>query len=64
MTKIYVCDIQWDTDGDKETLKVLPTKYTFQFDISEDEIDDDFVSDYISDLTGYCHFGFEYEIIK
>lgn len=64
MIKVYVYDIQWDTDGDKETLKVLPTEYAFQFDMSEDEIDDDFVSDYISDLTGYCHFGFEYEIIK
>lgn len=64
MIKVHVYDIQWDTDGDKETLKVLPAKYTFKFDMSEDEIDDDFVSDYISDLTGYCHFGFKYEIIK
>ena len=62
--KLDVHDIKWDTDGDNNPLKELPTESVLQFDMSEEEIDEDFISDYISDLTGFCHFGFEYEIIK
>ena len=62
--KVYVHDIKWDTDGDNDLLKELPTESILQFDMLEEEIDEDFISDYISDLTGFCHFGFKYEIIE
>lgn len=43
-------NILWDTDGDTDTLDSLPTEIEIPDNISEDEI-----SDYISDITGYCH---------
>lgn len=46
-------DIQWDTDGDLGALESLPAEIPIP-----DGIDDDAVSDYISDLTGFCHFGY------
>lgn len=50
-------NIQWDTDGDQELLKELPT----EIDIPDGMDDEDEISDYISDVTGFCHKGFELE---
>ena len=47
--------IKWDTDGDMEILKELPT----EIEIPEDMTDEDDISDYLSDKTGYCHMGFD-----
>ena len=56
-------NIQWDTDDedyeDDEELD-LPKEIYIPEDI--DLKDDDEVSDYLSDLTGFCHFG--YELVK
>jgi len=52
-TTYRVTDIQWDTDGD--TSVDLPTEMEV---IAENE---DAVGDTLSDLTGYCHFGFKVE---
>lgn len=56
-------NIQWDTDGDQEEFDELPTEIEIPKDfISENgEVDEDTVSDYISDETGFCHYGFEIE---
>ena len=48
-------DIQWDTDHDKELFDSLPSEIAIPDNIS----DDDEISDYISDETGFCHFGFK-----
>lgn len=48
-------NIKWDTDGDMELLHELPK----EIDIPQDMTDEDEISDYISDLTGFCHSGFE-----
>ena len=66
-----IINIKWDTDGDKELLKILPTEIdiTEEFDFEEYEIDGEFeeeqllddISDWVSDTYGYCHFGFEIE---
>ena len=48
-----VTNILWDTDVDTDTLDSLPTEIEIPDNISEDEI-----SDYISDITGYCHMGY------
>ena len=46
-------NIEWDVDfGDDVS---LPN----EIDIPEYIIDEDEISDYLSDLTGYCHKGFE-----
>jgi hypothetical protein len=66
-----ITNIKWDTDGDKELLKTLPTEIdiTEEFDFEkyedngyfdEDQLLDD-ISDWLSDTYGYCHFGFEIE---
>ena len=66
-----IINIKWDTDGDKELLKILPTEIdiTEEFDFEEYEIDGEFekeqllydISDCLSYNYGYCHFGFEIE---
>lgn len=59
--KAIVTNIQYDTDGEVVT---LPTQLEIDIpsDIEEDDVDD-FVSDEISNITGYCHFGFEMKMI-
>ena len=56
-------NIKWDTDGDEEVLESLPTEIEIPDEIIEDidDIDDynDEIGDYISEVTGFCHFGFE-----
>ena len=48
-------NIKWDTDGDMELLNELPT----EIDIPNNMDDEDEISDYLSDQTGFCHDGFE-----
>lgn len=45
--------ILWDVDFE-EDLKSLPT----EVEIPEGMEDEDEISDYLSDLTGFCHKGF------
>ena len=47
-------DIIWDVDNNDD-LKHLPT----EIKIPEGITDEDDISDYISDKTGFCHEGFE-----
>lgn len=48
-------NIKWDTDGDIEVLKQLPT----ELEIPEGMTDEEEIFDYLSDETGFCHYGFE-----
>lgn len=50
-------NIQWDTDGDEKVLADLPT----EIEIPEGITDTEDISDYISNETGFCHFGFTIE---
>ena len=50
---LYAINIQWDVD-DNEDLKYLPQKVK----IPRGMDDDDTISDYLTNLTGFCHFGF------
>lgn len=50
-------NIKWDTDEDMALLENLPK----EIEIPEDIEDEDEISDYITDETGFCHFGFEIE---
>lgn len=58
-------NIQYDTDGE---LVDLPETFEVdanvvyekgQVDPDDEQGIEDFLSDYISDQTGFCHFGFE-----
>lgn len=61
--KIKVSNIKYDTDG----LKVkLPKALTFIIKdgaISHNEIEN-IISNNISDRTGFCHFGFNFRIVR
>lgn len=50
-------NIEQDTDGDMTLLESLPK----EIEIPEDIEDKDEISDYLTDETGFCHFGFEIE---
>lgn len=49
-------NIKWDTDGDMELLNELPTEMEIPEGMDDDE---DEISDYLSDQTGFCHDGYE-----
>ena len=58
-------NIKWDTTGNTEVLETLPTEVDLpdeKFEIDSYENEDEFlgdVSEYLSDVYGYCHYGFE-----
>lgn len=61
-------NIKWDTDGDTEVLDdlpkemKLPDKLQKLCDIDmEDAMEE--ISDWLSDETGFCHYGFELTLI-
>lgn len=47
--------IEWDTDGHNETLAFLPE----EIELPEGLSDEESISDYISEQTGFCHRGYE-----
>lgn len=57
-------NIKWDVDC-LEDLKDLPEEIEIPNDLFDDGYENDRdgymeeVSDYISDVTGFCHFGFD-----
>ena len=55
--KYLITNIQYDTDGqDIDLPKVL------LIDVEDDEEDvQEYLSDEISNITDYCHFGFDFE---
>lgn len=48
-------DIDEDYDEDLDTLQMLPD----EIEIPEGMIEEDEISDYISDVTGFCHNGYD-----
>ena len=53
MSRLVAINIQWDVDNE-EDLDGLPQRVI----LPEGMTDDDEISDYLSDLTGFCHRGF------
>lgn len=53
MSRLVAINIQWDVDYE-EDLEGLPQRVI----LPEGMTDDDEISDYLSDLTGFCHYGF------
>lgn len=51
-------NIEWDVDCEKD-LEFLPTEIDIPDYLVVDGEYEDEISDYISDLTGYCHKGFQ-----
>ena len=57
MTKFIVTGIKYDTDGEKVD---LPDSLEIEVPDNEEDIEQ-FLSDEISNRTGFCHFGFSIE---
>ena len=53
MSRLAAINIQWDVDNE-EDFDSLPQRVI----LPEGMTDDDEISDYLSDLTGFCHRGF------
>lgn len=53
-------NIIWDVDN-KEDLDMLPSEIEIPEDMIDEagEVDDDEISDYLSDVTGFCHKGYK-----
>jgi hypothetical protein len=60
--KAIVTNVKFDTDGE---VVDLPVEFEIEVpsDIVEEQDIDDFVSDEISNITGFCHYGFEMKLI-
>lgn len=52
-------NIKWDTDSNKDVEASLPKELDIPDEIRDDE---EAVSDYLSNMTGYCHEGFDLEM--
>ncbi len=53
-------NIHWETDGDLDVFLSLPN----EIDIPDGMVDEDEISDYISNQTGWCHSGYELDMEK
>ncbi|HEY9659556.1 MAG TPA: hypothetical protein V6C65_13945 [Allocoleopsis sp.] len=62
MTTVRIHSIQWDTDGEKIA---LPQEVTLSFDDEtfDQEEAEDVMADTLTEMTGFCHKGFKYDII-
>ena len=52
---MYATHIQWDTDGNDEIREQLPQTIPIPNGMTDEEA----ISDYLSDQTGFCHKGFQ-----
>ena len=52
-------NIQWDVD-ETEELENLPAEIEIPDEIANSEYEDA-ISDYITDVTGFCHWGYDLE---
>jgi hypothetical protein len=67
--KVEVSNIQWDTDdlsGLPETMiiEVPADEFTFQDKSDYDDIAGEYASNEISDQVGFCHTGFDLQILS
>lgn len=62
MAKYKVTDIKYDTDGEEIDLpKELEIEVATEFEIEDDLLD--YISDEISNITGFCHKGFKINLV-
>lgn len=56
---VKAVNIQWDIDS-RSDLQFLPTEIMIPTEVlNEAKENDDAISDYITDVTGFCHRGFD-----
>lgn len=57
--KIYITDIDWDTDGESKEELGLPDVV-----VVTDDIDEDDIADMLSDEYGFCVNSFSIEAVE
>lgn len=57
--KFRVSNIKYDTDGE-----MIPLPQELVLELADHEFVEDELSELVSDLTGFCHHGFEYEVVE
>lgn len=64
VVSVKAVDIEWDTDGGDMEALCLSTEMEIPLDvaITDSEIDEDAIGDYISNKSGFCHYGFAIEV--
>ena len=64
VVSVKAVDIEWDTDGGNMEALCLSTEMEIPLDvaITDGEIDEDAIGDYISNESGFCHYGFAIEV--
>lgn len=60
--KAIATNIKFDTDGEVVELPKL-LEIEIPNDITDQQEIDDYVSDEISNITGFCHYGFEMKLV-
>lgn len=66
MKKYIAYNIEWDTDNDKAIFNQLPKEIEIPEKVwkeYEEYQDEDIISDYLSDDTGFCLFGFDLKVV-
>lgn len=60
MSIYIVKNIEWDVDGNKSLVKILPRQIEVSVpdDVKMDEDIDEYISNFITNKTGFCHYGF------
>lgn len=51
-------NIEWDTDGMNPKILGLPDEIELPEELTEGKIDYDGIDDYLSNVTGFCHYGY------
>lgn len=57
-------NIKWDTSSDDDENDCSEPDLPSKIIIPDDLTTEDEISDYISDITGFCHFGFVIKELK
>jgi hypothetical protein len=69
LLKVKFSNIQWDIDEEdfpSDEKLVLPQNFTVDIPVPEDNDTDlsDYLSDWLSNEYGFCHNGFNYQVIN
>ena len=60
--RVSCFNIKWDTDGEEIDLpKRISVDVPVEVTGDNDELED-YLSDFITDFTGWCHGGFQYTV--
>lgn len=69
LLRVKFSNVQWDIDEEDSFYNeelILPQNFTANVPAPEDDDTDlsDYLSDWLSDEYGYCHNGFNYQVIN